>query len=63
MKRSVRIEICVGLQKLTVLYDDGLEWSSYRTVVLNQGSIEPQGFGEAVSGVRRQEILSDKSKK
>ena len=24
-----------------------------RTVVLNLGSIEPQGFGESVSGVRR----------
>ena len=26
-------------------------------VVLNLGSIEPQGFGESVSGVRRQEIF------
>ena len=32
-------------------------------MVLNQGSIEPQGFGESVSGVRRQEILSNKSLK
>ena len=32
-------------------------------MVLNLGSIEPQGFGESVSGVRRQEILSNKSKK
>ena len=34
-----------------------------RAVVLNLGSIEPQGFGESVSGVRQQEILSNKSKK
>ena len=34
-----------------------------RTVVLNWSSIEPQGFGESVSGVQRQEILSNKSKK
>jgi len=32
-------------------------------VVLNLGSIKPQGFGESVSGVQRQEILSNKSKK
>ena len=34
-----------------------------RSVVLNLGSIEPQGFGETVSGVRQQEILSNESKK
>ena len=28
-----------------------------RSVVLNQGSIEPQGFGESVSGVRWLEIF------
>ena len=33
------------------------------TVVLNQVSIEPQRFGESVSGVRRQAILSNKSTK
>ena len=27
------------------------------TMVLNLSSIEPQGFGERVSGVRRQEIF------
>ena len=32
-------------------------------VVLNLGLIELQGFGELVSGDRRQEILSNKSKK
>ena len=31
-------------------------------VVPNLGSIEPQRFGDSVSGVRRQEILSNKSK-
>jgi len=31
-------------------------------VVLNLGSIEPQGFGESVSGVRPQEILNNNSK-
>ena len=31
-------------------------------MVLNLGSIALQGFGESVSGVRRQEILSDKTK-
>ena len=30
--------------------------------ILNLGSIKPQGFGESVSGVRLQEILSKKSK-
>ena len=35
----------------------------YKPVVLNLGSIEPQGFGESVSGVRRQEILSNKIRK
>ena len=34
-----------------------------RPVVLNRGPIEPQKFGESVSGVRLQEILSNKSKK
>ena len=34
----------------------------FKPVVLKLGSIEPQGFGESVSGVRRQEILSNKSK-
>ena len=33
------------------------------SVVLNLGSIEPQGFGESVSWVRRQEILSNESRK
>ena len=33
----------------------------YSPVVLNLGSVEPQGLGESVSGVRRQEILSNKS--
>ena len=37
--------------------------SNYKTLVLNHGSIEPQGLGESVSGVRRQEILSNKSEK
>ena len=32
-------------------------------VVLNIGSIKPQGFGESVNGVQRQEILSSKCKK
>ena len=35
----------------------------YKPVVLNLGSIEPQGFGESVSKVRRQKILSKKDKK
>ena len=34
-----------------------------RSVVLTLGSIEPQGFGGSVSGVRQKEILSNKSKK
>ena len=34
----------------------------FRAVVLNLGSIEPQGLGESVSGIQRQEILSNKSK-
>ena len=32
-------------------------------MVLNQGSIEPQGFGESVSRGRRKDILSNKTKK
>ena len=32
-------------------------------VFFNLGSIEPQGFGGSKSGVRRQEILSNKSRK
>ena len=34
----------------------------YAAVVLYLGSIEHQGFGESVSVIRRQEILSNKSK-
>ena len=34
---------------------------SNKSVVLNLGSIKPQGYGESVSGLRRQEILSNKS--
>ena len=41
----------------TTIYDSPI------TVVLNLGSIETQGFGESVSGVRQQEIFSNKSKK
>ena len=37
-------------------------FSVTRSVVLNLGSIEPQGFGESVTGVRRQEILSNQKK-
>ena len=32
-------------------------------MVLNLGSIEPQRFGESVSGVHELEILNNKSKK
>ena len=39
-----------------------VEWS-HKAVVLNLFSIEPQGFGESVSGFRRQEILNNKTKK
>ena len=35
----------------------------FNAVDLNLGSIEPQGFDESVSGVQRQEILRNKSKK
>ena len=36
--------------------------SSTKTMVLNLVSIESKGCGEIVSGVRRQEILSNKNK-
>ena len=36
--------------------------SESKPVVLNVDSIQPQGFDESASGVRRQEILSSKSK-
>ena len=36
--------------------------SCFRSVVLNLDLIESQWFGESVSGVRRQEILSNESK-
>ena len=44
------------------LNDSQVRTGNFRPVVLNLGSIEPQGFGELDSGVRRQEILRNKSK-
>ena len=40
-----------------------LKYGLSKAVVLSLASIEPQGFGESVSGVRRQNILNGKSKK
>jgi len=56
------------LNLIFILFDTHLFFrlevtSSYSPVVLNLCSIEPQGFGESVSGFRRQEILSNKTKK
>ena len=56
------------LNLIFILFDTHLFFrlevtSSFSPVVLNLCSIEPQGFGESVSGFRRQEILSNKTKK
>ena len=51
------------LSPVTQRYGKALQMFSPSPVVRIMGSTEPQGFGESVSGVRRQEILSNKSKK
>ena len=38
-------------------------WPGIKPAVLKLGSIEPQGFGESVSCVQQEDILSNESKK
>ena len=58
-----RAQMNKGLSLIMYVPLSSANYKLLESVVLNLGSLEPQGFGESVSGVRRQKILSNKSKK
>ena len=50
---SFQLFICLLLRVLFTIYEIAILQKTLKAVVLKLGSIEPRGFDESVSGVRR----------